>query len=351
MAKKRKTLPDNIQEIIDSGSLEDFAAVFDRCEISATDRGQTTANILSYRGLTPAHIQFLIDRGIDINSDCGWHMPAVAYQAYSSDNLQCLVDNGADINLCLGELYGNALYRAAAVLHDPVAAANLLRMGASVDGRFGWHSNTILDDALIRCNNIYIINMVEIARMLLDAGAKITDDTPAHVRKIGETFEFYRANFDKGQVSDALQELYKLFDVEPVPMRTMHDGSSPIFVTEGTWPEQYSQLWDMLVPGTGAADTVQGEVIRIVGKISYELLDNGAVNWDDDYRKMASALTEYFHMADGLDSALVDEACAIAKKLSSKTDERTLARLTELAVKWVIATPAPVKLGDVDYRR
>lgn len=354
MSRMRKTLPENIREIIDSGDFERFAAVFNKCEISATKRGRTTANILSYQGLTPAHIQFVIDNGLDINGDCGWSMPAAAYQSHCLDNLQCLVDNGADIDLCLDTHYGNALYRAAAVMHNPTAVANLIYFGAHTDGRFGWNENTILDEALIRCSNIDIINMVKIARMLLGAGAKITDETHSYVCKIGETFEFYRSSFDKGlvgQVSDALQELYLLFGVEPIPMRTVHDGVSPIVVTKDTWQKQYSQLWELLVPGAGAADTVQGEVIRIVGRISYEILDNGAVNWDDDYRKMVSALSTYFRMADGLDAVFIDEACAIAKSVSSHSDEYALTRLTELAVKWVVANPIPIKLGAVDYCR
>ncbi len=45
-AKKRKILVDNMQEIIDSGDLDAFKAVFDKCEITATNRGKTTRNIM-----------------------------------------------------------------------------------------------------------------------------------------------------------------------------------------------------------------------------------------------------------------------------------------------------------------
>ena len=50
MAQKRKTLPDNMQEIINSGDLELFQSVFDKCQISAVRRRKSTQNILSFRG-------------------------------------------------------------------------------------------------------------------------------------------------------------------------------------------------------------------------------------------------------------------------------------------------------------
>ena len=80
----------------------------------------------------------------------------------------------------------------------------------------------------------------------------------------------------------ALDELYKLFGVPPVPQRTMHDGITQISVKGKRWQEQYDELWNMLVPGNGKAKTIQGEMIRIAGKVTHEILDNGGISWDDD---------------------------------------------------------------------
>ena len=40
-------------------------------------------------------------------------------------------------------------------------------------------------------------------------------------------------------------------------------------------------FWDYLVPPSGQAETAQGEIIRIAGRIQHEMLDNGceAVNF------------------------------------------------------------------------
>ena len=91
-----------------------------------------------------------------------------------------------------------------------------------------------------------------------------------------------------------MNNLYLIFDVEPVEARKIHDGVSLIKVTSKTWKEQYNELWDLLIPSQGPAKTVQGEVIRITGKISYEIINNGGMNWDKEFKKIAEVLLEYF---------------------------------------------------------
>ena len=39
-----------------------------------------------------------------------------------------------------------------------------------------------------------------------------------------------------------------------------------------TEKEEFQSFWDLLVPPEGKAETVQGEVIRIAGRIEYEFL-------------------------------------------------------------------------------
>ncbi len=353
MPKKRKTLVDNMQEIIDSGDLDAFKAVFDKCEITATNRGKTTRNTLSYKRLTPAHIQFLVDNGIDINADCGWGYPAVALQADSIENLRCLIDNGADIDLAVSKFCGNALSRAV-TMTNLEAVRNLLECGASTDICSGWEKLSMLDVTLRHCENAYITGALGIVKLLLAKGLKPSDKTKEYVHKIGEQFEFFRSSFNKEyleEYSDALNELYRIFDVEPVPQRVIHDGKSKIVVQTATWQEQHTELWNMLVPASGAAGTIQGEMIRIVGKVLHEILDNGGANWDEEYRKMLHAMTDYFHMADGMTEELTKEACGIIRIVSPRTDEKVLYRLNELVVQWVFANPEPIKLEQVDYAR
>lgn len=50
-----------------------------------------------------------------------------------------------------------------------------------------------------------------------------------------------------------------------------------------TQDEIFSKLWDELVPQSGDAKTIQGEVIRAFGRLQYEWLNNGNGNWDNTY--------------------------------------------------------------------
>lgn len=63
----------------------------------------------------------------------------------------------------------------------------------------------------------------------------------------------------------------------------MHDGTSPIVATAATPEDRFDELWNLLVPSGGPSATVQGEVIRIAGKIHDEWHRNGGCNWDRDF--------------------------------------------------------------------
>lgn len=122
---KRKKLVENFQLIIDSGDFEAFKSVFEKCEITATGRGKTTCNAFSFQNLTPKHIQFLVDNGLEVNADCGYGYPAVAFHAGNKENLKCLLENGADIDYIAVSYRGSALTKACSTL-DAVAVKNLL---------------------------------------------------------------------------------------------------------------------------------------------------------------------------------------------------------------------------------
>ncbi len=53
-----------------------------------------------------------------------------------------------------------------------------------------------------------------------------------------------------------------------------------------SWKKEHTRLWDELVPPDGQADTLQGELIRIAGKLTDQAFRNGNMNWDDDHETM-----------------------------------------------------------------
>lgn len=52
------------------------------------------------------------------------------------------------------------------------------------------------------------------------------------------------------------------------------------------WKKEQDRLWDALVPPRGQATTLQGELIRIVGKLTDQAYRNGNCNWDEDHERM-----------------------------------------------------------------
>jgi hypothetical protein len=63
------------------------------------------------------------------------------------------------------------------------------------------------------------------------------------------------------------------------------------------WKAEHSELWARLVPGSGQAKTLQGELIRIAGKLTNQAYRNGNRDWDADYETMWRLLGQ--HLCDG----------------------------------------------------
>jgi hypothetical protein len=194
--------------------------------------------------------------------------------------------------------------------------------------------------------------MAALAELLLAAGARQTPEMKALIARIGTDFEFHRAGFNADLVeatSAALDKLYVLFGVPPVPRRILYDGKSPIVARSARWEDQHQELWELLVPSSEAAGTVQGEVVRIAGRIHDELERNGGVNWDRGYRRMADAFLVHIASGTPLAESLLTEARETVSELKRKNSETR--RLCELAVNWVALNPTPLKLPPPDYDR
>ncbi len=58
----------------------------------------------------------------------------------------------------------------------------------------------------------------------------------------------------------------------------------------GQYQNEYDTLWQSLVPKSGSADTLQGELIRLIGRLASEYYRNGNTNWNNDFRNMATCL-------------------------------------------------------------
>jgi hypothetical protein len=51
------------------------------------------------------------------------------------------------------------------------------------------------------------------------------------------------------------------------------------------WEKEQTRLWNSLVPASRPAETLQGELIRLAGKLTNQAYRNGNMNWDENYPK------------------------------------------------------------------
>ena len=107
------------------------------------------------------------------------------------------------------------------------------------------------------------------------------------------------------------------------------------------------------MPPQGHAKTVQGEVIRIAGRVRSEFYRNGGANWDREYRAMLNALIRHL----GSHNAISDDDLARAKEIAHSIngkgdfDEDILDELALLALTWVKHNLEPVTLTTPAYKR
>lgn len=143
---------------------------------------------------------------------------------------------------------------------------------------------------------------------------------------------------------------------EPQGSAAVHDGVSPIIVTETEEKAQFRQLWDYLVPPSGRAETAQGEIIRIAGRVQHELMDNGGMNWDEDFRKMLRAFTRYVRLGNAFNDDDIKSAELLTQLLTAAGDKGCAedflcSALCACAVAWVQQNPEVIAPPDADYSR
>lgn len=372
MAKaKKKLLPKDFGALLKQGDLVALKAVFDTCDVNARG-GYLKETALAFDDCPDALARWLIEHGADLHAEDRYgETPLHARARHWQGRIESLIELGANVNH--GENARGTPLHAAAGSGNIDATRLLLQHGARADA-LNREGQTPLAYALQRCSNAQIAAIAEIAGQLLEArnrrdpkpvsffarvlgrgrteDAAISPDLKAAVTRIGIEFEFHRSGFNPEyleETSAGLDKLYALFDVPPVPRRAMHDGQSPIAAKATRWEDRFEELWEQLVPSKGAADTVQGEVVRIAGRIHGELERNGGVNWDGDFRKMADDFL--MHIGSGVpipETALIAARANIAAVKKRGGDSQ---RLCELAVDWVSLNPKPAKLPPPGYTR
>ena len=350
MAKaKKKQLPKDFETRLEKCELSELIAIFDSYDVNARG-GYSKQSALAFDSCPDELARWLVEHGADIAAnDTFGNTPLHTRSSSWRGRIEILLELGANVNL--GENSRGTSLHSAAGAYRTATADLLIKHGARVDA-LNHEKQTPLGYSLQRCSNSQIQNMADLAELLLRAGARKTSEMQEFVARIGGNFEFHRGGFNPDAVeatSAALEKLYALFRVTPVPKRLQYDEKSPIITRSERWEEQYEELWQLLVPSRGAASTVQGEVVRIAGRLRDELERNGGANWDHSYKQMADTFLVHIASETPLTKSLLSEASELVAMLNrSNCDTR---RLCELAAIWVSQNPAPVKLSPPDYDR
>lgn len=353
--KKRKTLPSDFYEILRIGDIDEIKAVFDKCEITAYAGRCDLNTALHHYGVPVELVRWLVAEGLDVNTLNSYGRTPLNFHAgNSAEVMKVLFELGGDVSKA--DNYDNTPLHSAASGYRPENVKLLVEQGVDLDAKNGIWERTPLEEALVSCRGIDIGKCAEVAEILVNAGARVTPMAKDYVRKIGEDVEFHRGSFHPDYVEEidtGLAKLYKLFDVEPVKARKIHDGVSPIVVESSDWKEQFAELWELLIPSHGAAETLQGEVVRIAGRVQDEMNRNGGCNWNRDYRMMLDDFVKHVATGASLPEAELEEAKNLASSIGPRGDfnEVSLDRLCELATKWVLLNPEPVKLETPRYKR
>ncbi len=347
--KKRTTLPKDFQEILERNDSQEILAVFDLCDVNARGGyGKQTA--IAFDQCPDEVVRWLCANGADLSATDTWGRSALHIRSRSGrGDIRILLEVGADI--AAPDTYGDTPLHSAANAHNARSAKLLIEHGAKLDQKNN-EGLTPMELGLRACRNIDIESTVDLARVFLAAGAQNSEGARTFVATIGQTFEFHREGFNQDSVDDvsrSLEQLYVLFDVAPIPRKQKYDGKSPIIPTSPTWQAQHEELWNLLVPSSGHANTVQGELIRVSGRIANEIDGNGGANWDSDFKKMAECFVQMLQQGEQLSIEEIAEAKNIVKSIKSSNVSSN--RLAQLAVAWVNRNSSPILLKKTEYKR
>ncbi|WP_312400016.1 ankyrin repeat domain-containing protein [Sphingobacterium sp.] len=353
MAKKKKTLPKNFDELINENNIDNLKKVYDTCELDARG-GYGKATALSFFNVPDELVRWLVENGADIEAVDDYERTALHRHTMArSGKITVLLELGANINAV--DKYGDTpLHFAAGSSFNVTSVKKLIEYGANTNVLNG-NRQTPLERALNHANNIEIVNLVEISNILLKNTA-ITQKMQDNITRIGENFEFHRENFNKDylqETDEALNKLYEIYNVLPVKKRVMHDGVSPIVLSGTTWQKQFEELWELLIPSKGSAKTVQGEVVRIAGKVRDEIYRNGGGNWNLYFKKMLDAFLVHLASNNALSVDELEKLTSLVQDIRKNGDAETdeLNYLCQLATKWVLLNPKPILLEEPNYKR
>jgi hypothetical protein len=378
-SKKRKTLPADFAQQLATKPLAELQAIFDTTELTATG-GVSKKCALAYPECPDDFVRWIVAAGlpIDTRNAEGW-TPLNEIAGAPAANVALYLDLGADPDGGRRGVGGPHPLISAVTKHNLDHIKLLLDRGAdplafTPAGQPERHALLIAVERCDRRNAADFLPIVEYLAALTRPGGglkklfgkpeplyPVSDAIKQKVAAHGQTLENVR--FERGgtltEPADlafeaAVRRLYTLFAVTPVaPIPVVaYDGASPIVVTAADWQGRYQQLWAMLVPPRGAAATVQGELVRVAGRLRDEIARNGGANWDRDFEAMGQAFLGHLQTGRPVAPATLAAAQQVVAAISGGRGwDSDFGALDRAAVEWTGLNPNPVALPAPPYKR
>ena len=316
----RKTLPSDIEEIIASGDVEAISQV--AANYDDNDSADNIEGGLIHMCVKRARldqIPMLIERGVDIN----------ARNASGKTPLFEVVKSFSVVDVERMILWGA----------DPCVTASSRNLGEV----------TLVEYLLDKSNFVDTPRVLAVIRLLLSFGAPAGERVVRMLQsKDRERYRFSthglplnitRAEFDVAAAS--LRKLCALFGVEQREVKPPPKVGERLDLDSSVPPLcQYGDLWDRLVPDSGQCETLQGEVIRIVGRISYEVCGEGREKRGRSLRVLLNEYIRLVSLCESLPSDDLSRAKAAVVSLTRRNaDVKSVYEIAELAVEWVRLNP------------
>lgn len=315
-----KTLPADTEQIIASGDVEAISQV--AANYDDNDSADNIEGGLIHMCVKRARldqIPVLIERGADINErNASGKTPLFeVVKSFSAVDVERMILWGA----------------------DPCVTASSRNLGEV----------TLVEYLLDNSNFVDTPRALAVIRLLLSFRAPVGERVVWMLQsKDRERYRFSthglplnitRAEFDVAAAS--LRELCALFGVEQREAKPALKVGERLDLDSSVPPLcQYGDLWDQLVPDSGQCETLQGEVIRIVGRISYEVCGEGQ---EKRGRSLRVLLNEYIRLVSFLKSLPSDDLsrakAAVVSLMRRNADMKSVYEIAELAVEWVRLNP------------
>ena len=115
---------------------------------------------------------------------------------------------------------------------------------------------------------------------------------------------------------------------------------------KGKYKNEYGELWKKLVPQGGPAETKQGEMVRLIGRLASEYYRNGNMNWGNAFNDMVVWLSNSLNDSNVFSEKAIDQINKDLMKIQRNGEtgecgyvdnEDEYDRITDYVVEWCMA--------------